>query len=298
MPNPAPRSALLALLALILLGVLAWEPSAPRAAGADATPVFLPQVMREGLPPTSTATATITPSVTQTATASATPSATPTATATATVTPTETPTATATPTETPASCFPTSGTYPIAVRDTLLNADGFINPDGYYSDETYQNKTWKRVYLHDSATNPNGGFSWLRWKSSTTNGDIVALTASLTGTGNLGEGFDEAPWPLNAILPKPDGYPLYPGQLNPGDWVYGNSGVSNSSSIRSALDYHIINKTLMVLPIQDMHNGSGSNISHHIVRPGAFLLRSYNLNGTAYLDLVYIEEPATVPCTG
>jgi hypothetical protein len=297
MPNPAPRRALLALLALILLGMLAWRPSTPRAAGADATPVFLPQVMREGLPPTSTATATITPSVTQTANATATASVTPSATSTATATTTPTETLTATPTETAASCFPTSGTYPIAVRDTLLNADGFVNPDGYYSDEIYQNKTWKRVYEYDRATNPGGGFGWLRWKSSISDGDIVALTASLTGTGDLGEGFDAVPWPVGSSLPKPAGYPLYPGQLNPGDWVYGYSGVSNSSSISSALDYHVSNKTLMTLPIQDQAVSSGSNSNYHVAHSGAFLLLGYRLSGTAYLDLVYIEEAATVPCT-
>jgi len=182
------------------------------------------------------------------------------------------------------------------VRDTLLNADGFVNPDGYYSDETYQNKTWKRVPEYVPPTHPNGGFSWLRWLSSTPNGSIVALTASLTGTGDLGEGFDEVPWPLNAVLPKPDGYPLYSGQMNPGDWVYGDSGMANSSSIRSALDYHTANKTIMVLPIFDVTISSNGPI-YHIVRPGAFLLRGYSLNGTAYLDLVYIEEPNIALCT-
>jgi hypothetical protein len=281
----------LALLVLILLGILAWQPSAPRAASADATPVFLPRVMREGLPPTSTATATNTPSVTQTSPATATVSVTPNATSTAT--------ATATPTEMPVTCFPTSGTYPIAVRDTLLYADGFVNPDGYYSDETYQNKTWKRVPEYVPPTHPNGGFSWLRWRAQD-NSTVVVLTAMLTGTGNLSQGFNEAPWPNNPNFPpKPNGYPLYPGQLNNGDWVYNFSGVFNGSSVAAALDYHIANKPPMVLPIQDLAAISGGvNSNYHVARPGAFLLIGYRLSGPAYLDLVYIEEPATLPCTG
>ena len=238
------RRSVLAILALILLGVLMWRGPERGAAGSDAPPVYLPLIMRSVI------------------------------------------------------CFPTSGTYPIAIRDSLLNADGFVDPSGTYSDEIYQNKTWKRVYLHDSVTNPSGGFGWLRWRADPTSTNIISYTASLTGTGNLGEGFDEVvPWPANSSLPKPAGYPYLPGKLNAGDWAYGNSSVINSSSIRSALDYHIVNKTLMVLPIYDAVQGGGTSSSYHIARSGAFLLRGYSLNGLAYLDLVYIEEPATIPCT-
>ena len=251
--------------------------------------MFLPQIMREGLPPTSTATATNTPSVTQTATATATASVTPSATSTAT--------ATATPTETPVACFPTSGTYPIAVRDTLLNADGFVNPDGYYSDETYQNKSWKRVSLRDWS-NPNGGFDWQRWRAAFASINIISFTASLTGTGNLGEAFDESPWPANSSLPKPSGYPQLPHQLNAGDWTYFYPGVSNSSSVRTALDNHIVNRTVMILPIYDAYSLVGNDTIYHISRGGAFLLLDYNLSSMSnqtYLTLVYIGRPASCP---
>jgi hypothetical protein len=285
MPDPADRHtparpAILALLTVILLVALAW--SSPSTADTGAQPVYLPLVMRDGSSPTATsaATATVTPSVTQTATATAT------TTATATATSTETP---------PSMCFPTSGTYPITVRDSYLDANGFINPDGYYSDEIYQNKTWKTVFIVDPQR-PDGGFNWLRWRAEPTN--VISLTASLTGTGNLGEGFDEAPWPAFTAIPKPWGYPHLPHQLNAGDWVYGNSGVINSSDFRSALDYHIANKTLMVLPIQDTADGGGGSSTYHIVRPGAFLLLGYDLNGLASLELVYISEPALAPCAG
>jgi len=175
-----------------------------------------------------------------------------------------------------------------------LGANGFINPDGYYSDEIYQNKTWKTVFIVDPRY-PNGGFNWLRWRAEPTN--VISLTASLTGTGNLGEGFDEAPWPA-FIQPAPAGYPLWPRQLNPGDWVYLDTGVDNDSGLRAALDYHIAHRTLMTLPIYDADSGSGLTGSRHVARPGAFLLIGYNLNGSGYLNLVYIEEPALVACTG
>jgi hypothetical protein len=196
----------------------------------------------------------------------------------------------------PGGCFPRSGTYPIAIRDTLLNATGFVYPDGYYSDETYQNKTWKIITLHDASSNPSGGFDWLRWRAESTNS--ITFTASLSGTGTLGAGFDEAPWPPSSFFTPPAGYPLLPHQLNGGDWVYGYTGVVNTTSIRAALDEHIVNKTLMILPIQDGAAGIGTTSSLHIAHAGAFLLLEYNLSGTPMLALVYISEPALAACSG
>src|SRR5262249_50641008 len=133
-------------------------------------------------------------------------------------------------------CFPSSGVYPVTVRDDLLNESGFVNPDGTYSDETYHNKTWKRLTFA-SPTNPNGGFSFLRWRAEPAGGTTISFTASLTGTGNLAAGFDEAPWPSsNSLnLPKPAGYPLWPNRLSIGDWAYDYSGVANTASVKAAL---------------------------------------------------------------
>ena len=193
-------------------------------------------------------------------------------------------------------CFPRSGVYPVTVRDDLLSESGFVNPDGYYSDETYHNKTWKRLTLA-SPTNPGGGFSFVRWRAEPAGGTTISFTASLTGTGNLAAGFDEAPWPNDANLPpKPNGYPLWPARLNIGDWAYDYSGVANTASVQAALDDHIAKKTLLILLIHDSVTGSGNSRAHHVVRPGAFLLRSYNLSGPVYFDLVYINAPATISC--
>jgi hypothetical protein len=286
---------LLALGTLFVLAALSAHGPNPRAAEIGATPQYLPVVLRAG----ATALPTASPTATSTTTASPTASATPTATAS----PPATATASATPTATEeivSACFPVSGTYPIAVNGSYLNADGFVNPDGYYSDETYQNKTWKRMFLQDGS-NLNGGFMFLRWRADISSGNMISLTESMTGTGNLGAGFDEAPWPATSDieLPQPATYPLFPHQLNPGDWVYGNSGVSFSASLNATLDWHIANRTLMILPLYDATNGGGSNAYVHTARPGAFLLRGYGSSGgQKYLDLVYIEEPALGSCGG
>ena len=190
-----------------------------------------------------------------------------------------------------------TGVYPIVVRDTYLDQNGFINPDSRYSDDIYLNKTEKRIYLKENAT-PNGGFSFAKWKQENWAGNEGELENMLTGDGNLDERFNEAPWPSsNSLnLPMPAGYPIKPGQLNAGDWIYGNSGLSNGQSGSTAqLNWHIQNRTILILPIFDADNGrDGANGNYHVSRLGAFMLRGYGHEGGPgkgwYLDMVYIGE--------
>jgi hypothetical protein len=188
----------------------------------------------------------------------------------------------------------TSGIYPIAIRDSYLGSNGFVNSEGTYSDANYRNKTIKTIEMHDPVNNPSGGFDWLRWSSDAGDqerGTTAAATeAMLTGPGNIAGGFDEAPWPSsNSLnLPQPAGYPLTPDQLSPGDWLYPNTGVSNASGIRQQLDWHIQNKTVMILPIWDTTVGSGNTAEYHSSRMGAFILLDYDLNGHGSFKLAYI----------
>jgi hypothetical protein len=193
-----------------------------------------------------------------------------------------------------------SGIYPILVRDQLLGNNGFINSEGTYSDSNYRNKTVKTILLHDPVNNPSGGFNWARWSEDAGDkergGLAVSTEAMMTGPGNISGGFDEAPWPEanNLNLPKPTGYPLFPHQLTGGDWIYPNTGVSNSSGLQEKLNYHIANKTVLNLPIWDVKTGSGNASSYHTARLGAFILISYNLSGSingtnpGYIKLAYI----------
>jgi hypothetical protein len=194
----------------------------------------------------------------------------------------------------------TQGVYPIAVRDTFLNENGFVNPDKMYSDNIYRNKTVKRIQMHDPNNNPNGGFDWLQWKAGNQAGSSTEMTAMLTGPGNISEGLDEVtPWPSASSLPQPAGYPIDPNHLNAGDWISGNSGVGNSSAVGAQLDQHIRDRTVMILPIWDSNLGSGQNAIYHISRLGAFLLTSYHLSGNfngsdpnkqGYFELVYLGD--------
>ena len=121
------------------------------------------------------------------------------------------------------------------------------------------------------------------------------MIASLSGDGNIDEGFEEAPWPEGTSLgTQPNGYPLHPGQLysTDGDWIYTTSGVA--SDLEPALQDHIVNKRVLTLPTIDAEYGAGVNRFYHVQRLGNFLLRGYGYepNKGRYLDLVYIGEVA------
>ncbi|HEX5692379.1 MAG TPA: hypothetical protein VFX76_20325 [Roseiflexaceae bacterium] len=295
------RRAAFAFVMLIMLSALGMRGPNPRAAEVGATPLYLPVIRRDGPTATPTATTSATATSTATATATATSTATPTATTSAT--------ATATPTEQPTvGCFPHSGTYPIALHESLLDANGFVPPTEpnelpyyvSYSDEIYQNKTQRRIYLVDG-TNISAGFTFLRWRADPLSGNTSAFTSAMSGTGTLSQGFDEAPWPAGDVgIPKPDSYPWFPHQFNTGDWTYGTSGVTLGAAVRAALDQHIVDRTLMTLPLYDASVGVGANTSVHVAKPGAFLLRGYGTasGGRLYFDLVYIDEPALGSCGG
>jgi hypothetical protein len=104
----------------------------------------------------------------------------------------------------------------------------------------------------------------LRWRAEPAGGTTISFTASLTGSGNLTAGFDEAPWPSGLGLPVPNGYPLWPARLSIGDWAYDYSGVANTASVRAALDNHVAKKTLLILLLHDIVTGSGSNRVAHV----------------------------------
>jgi hypothetical protein len=193
------------------------------------------------------------------------------------------------------SCL--SGVYPITIKDTLLGQNGFVNPTGTYSDNVYRNKTWMRIPLHDFSTHPNGGFGFVKWLAGQQNGSATDLAAALTGPGNIADGFNEVtPWPSGSSIPKPPGYPINPGRLEGGDWVYGNAGISNNSVVRAQLDWHMQKRTVMTLPIFDQAaSTNGVNGNYHISRLGAFLLKGYELNGQGYFDLVYLGNSNECP---
>lgn len=202
-------------------------------------------------------------------------------------------------------CPPTSGVYPIAIPGSLLDGESFADPGitdpqapaeyGIMTSREFRNYTWRRVYL-GAASSPAGAFNFLRWNESTSPTgtsatSAVALEASMSGDGNLDEGFEEVgEWPTNS-LPAPDVYPVKPNQLNPGDWVYGSPG--NMNSVKTILEQHMANKTYMILPIFDTAIGNGANVSYRITGLGAFVIKEIgdSLGRGTYIDLVSLGSP-------
>jgi hypothetical protein len=204
-----------------------------------------------------------------------------------------------------AQCTPVNGVYPIAMNAADINTTQgkFINPNdgtpyGIYNDDTYKNKTYLRIYRKTNFGDP-GSFSWLQWTTAGSGGSAVSTEQMLSGDGNLDTGFQEVtPWP-DPNKPAPQGYPLLPGQLSVGDWIKGNTGNTNSSAIRAALDYHIANRTVMNLPVIDQSLGNGANTSFHYAFMGSFLLTGYNLSGSPtsnYFDFVYLGQAQNEAC--
>ncbi len=194
-------------------------------------------------------------------------------------------------------CTSNSGVYPITVSSRVIEGDRFINPGNpdqnwreldYDTEDIYGRFTAMRVIV-SGATTP-GNFSWLRWRNSIPGATSERrLAASLTGEGNLGEGFEEAPWPTPQD--RPETYPEQPGVLNVGDWVWGATGYMNSNDVRDALDEHIRVGTRMVLPIHSNAVLSGENSRFHIVRLGLFvLLDKGQTRNDKWLDLLFLGD--------
>ncbi len=103
-----------------------------------------------------------------------------------------------------------------------------------------------------------GNFGWLTWSGSPS---TPALVTSLTPPGNSD----------TYINPNdPDDH-----SVSAGDWVTGNPGVSNSSSVRNALDTL---KTIDIdVPVWDVVEGSGNTTRYHISDFVRIRIINYNL---------------------
>jgi hypothetical protein len=192
----------------------------------------------------------------------------------------------------------TNGIYPFAVQDKSFTGQP-ANPSkaGLYSDGFYKEMPWRRIYGKDTAV--SGGFGWLSWKVGSTGanaGSNIQMRADLTGEGTIHLGFVEAPWqPGTPAGNVPEGYPILPGYLNAHDWVYGSTG-GNFNGVDDELDWHVTNRTEMLLPMYDVASGSGANAAYHVTGIGRFLLKEWGKEGgKSYLDLVFLGETGGCP---
>jgi hypothetical protein len=103
-----------------------------------------------------------------------------------------------------------------------------------------------------------GNFGWITWSGSSSAG---ALATSLLPPGNS----DTYQNPYN-----PSDH-----VLSVGDWVMGNTGVSDSGDVRTALD--ILKQFDITIPVYDLSTSSGSGALYHIVAFARVRLTAYDL---------------------
>jgi hypothetical protein len=136
-------------------------------------------------------------------------------------------------------------------------------------------------------------------------GDVVANIYNGTGPGNFGwltwSGSSSAGVLASSLVP-PGTSKTYVNPNNPsdhvvsaGDWVRGNTGLSNSKDVRNALD----NLKLMdiTVPVYDVTTGSGGNTLYHVVALARFRLTNYDLPGQNKISARFLGY-VTCTCEG
>jgi hypothetical protein len=199
--------------------------------------------------------------------------------------------------------FCTSGFYPIGVRSvvngqSMVDDQGFIKHDGFYTDETYNDPPlkYRKLYMH-GISNSNGGFSLLRWdKDKQGSGDKKDLADMMAGDGNINDSFTEVePWPSITEGPAQyTGYPREPGIFSGNEWVYGSDFNSGNppftGPVLAQLEYHKKNRTVLTLPMYRYDNGDVDDPAYYVETLGAFLLLDYGQDsGGSFLTLAYLR---------
>ncbi|MCS6881328.1 MAG: pilus assembly protein TadG-related protein [Oscillochloridaceae bacterium] len=196
------------------------------------------------------------------------------------------------------TCTSSSGYYPITINTRIIDGNRFVRSNDpalnwrevpYDSPDISGRFTAMRVVVGDESAR---NFGWLRWRDGVPGArSAITLARSLSGEGNLGEGFEEAPWPSSQN--RPDGvYPPERGALSPGDWVWGSTAWPDSRDVEAALNEHIRLGTRMILPIHRDAFRDGDNSRFHVVRFGLFVLLGQGQTGSnRWLDLLFLGEP-------
>ena len=132
-------------------------------------------------------------------------------------------------------------------------------------------------------------FSFVRWNGDESTGSASALSDALTGSGTLWAGFSEKTPPPTGFTNGPT-----PGVLEAGDWVAVKTGLAVSLSAQ--FDYHIANKTLMILPVFDLQSGNNTHpeASFRVMRLVQVRLLSYT-NPSTTLDFGLVQDPYICP---
>jgi Domain of unknown function (DUF5011)/HYR domain len=123
-----------------------------------------------------------------------------------------------------------------------------------------------------------GNFGWLSWSGNSSAG---SLASSLVPPGTS----------KNYVNPNnPNDH-----VVSVGDWVRGDSGLSNSKNVRDAMD----NLKLMdiTVPVYDVTTGSGGNTLYHVVALARFRLTNFDLTAQNKISARFLGY-VTCTCEG
>lgn len=161
--------------------------------------------------------------------------------------------------------------FPIALQEAVLNGKAIGDPLG-------------DIYVGGAS----GNFGWLSWDGD---GSAPRLAASLNMPGD------------SHTYVNPDDASDH--TINIGDWIHGNTGISNSSAIRARLDK--LKEFDITVPVWDTATGSGANARYHTVAFARVRITDYRLPTenritATYLgmtdnqgDLLAVAEPSPTP---
>jgi len=123
-----------------------------------------------------------------------------------------------------------------------------------------------------------GKFGWLRWPNDPSGGSSVALADALERPTT--SEFQNANDPDDT-------------HLSIGDWIWANTGVSNDSKVRAALD-GLINKGWIRVVVFDEHSDEGgSNGKYHASNFAIVKLTGYSLPGTNKISIEFVQMDST-----
>ena len=123
-------------------------------------------------------------------------------------------------------------------------------------------------------------FGWLRWPYDPSGGSSVVLADALER-------------PTTSEFQNAD--PAYPNDthLSVGDWIWANTGVSNDSKVREALD-KLVNKGWIRVVVFDQHSDEGgANGKFHASNFAIVELTGYELPGTNKISIRFVGFDST-----
>ncbi len=151
------------------------------------------------------------------------------------------------------------GLFPMTISVDLFGPDDGTPVEG------------KSYRVWDKATTAYGNFGWVTWDNDPSEQTLV---------DNMHDASRSGPWAVGDMLP-------------------GGPGVQNSRNVRNELDarldiYEDDRPPEVIIPIHDYTEGTGNNLSYHIVGFAIFHLTDYNFKGSdKWVEGYFVKE--TIP---